>query len=334
MRILRWGMLAMYVALVIGWGAVAVWPESDIGALVVFAIAVGSQCLFLLGAGYKDLCRPIRRPRLLLPVAMAALMLGVLTFGLTLALAELLKLDGPTLGGQTLWICLGLNWLVWSVLLLAHTQHLGRFHAVHRLARYVFAGSLAELLASIPAHILVERRGGCFAGLGTGIGMLAGLGVMIWSFGPAIFLLFLQPVYQRQNGQSAGRYRLVRPERRDYQFQLRTLLVITVALSVILALVKTMWGQWLGASLAAVLVIYLAVAILMRLPLVMILSVIVVQAGLVWFGREDWPFLFLFVIPSLILSLPVLWFFTHRRSGRLEPGGSSNGAKEPVQDRS
>ena len=318
MRMLRWGMLALYAALVIGLLVIGLWPDNDLGALIVVLIAVGSQLIFLLGAGHRDLCRPIRRPRLLLPVTMAALMLAVLTFGLTLALAELVKLKHENPGGVFLWGCLAVSWIVWSVLLFAHTRDLGRFQAIQRLARYVFTGSLAEMLAGIPAHIFVERRGGCFAGIGTSIGIFAGLGVMLWSFGPAILLLFLQPAYEREHDDSPIRDRPARPRRSDYQFRLRTLLAVTVALSVILALLKSMWGQWLGASLAAVLVIYLAVTVLMRIPVVLILVAVAVHAGLIWFMRDNWLSLTLFVIPSILLSLPILWFFT-----RSSPDSSS-----------
>jgi hypothetical protein len=93
---------------------------------------------------------------------------------------------------------------------------------------------------------------------------------------------------------------------------------VTVALSVILALLKTMWGQWLGASLAAVLVIYLAVTVLMRIPIVLILVAVVVHAGLIWFMRDNWLGLTLFVIPSILLSLPILRFYT-----RSSPDSSS-----------
>ncbi|MCL4205376.1 MAG: hypothetical protein KJ000_23080 [Pirellulaceae bacterium] len=310
MRTLRWGMLALYAALVIGLCAIGLWPDNDLGVIIVFLIAIGSQAIFLLGAGHRDLCRPIRRPRLLLPATMAALMLAVLTFGLTLALAELLKLNQDNPGGVYLWGCLAVSWIVWSVLLFAHTRELGRFQAIQRLARYVFTGSLAELLAGIPAHIFVERRGGCFAGIGTAIGIFAGLGVMLWSFGPAILLLFLQPAYERAHDESPIRDRPARPRRSDYQFRLRTLLVITVALSVILALLKTMWGQWLGASLAAVLIIYLAVTVLMRIPVVLILVAVAVHAGVIWFLRDNWQGLALFAVPLILLSLPILRFFT------------------------
>ena len=78
MRILRWVLLILYVALVIGLGVLSVSPGSEIGLAISFAVAVIGLAVFILGAGRKDLCRPIRRPRLVLPVAAAAFMMAVL----------------------------------------------------------------------------------------------------------------------------------------------------------------------------------------------------------------------------------------------------------------
>jgi hypothetical protein len=41
--------------------------------------------------------------------------------------------------------------------------------------------------------VIVSRRPGCLVGLGTAIGIVAGCAVMIFSFGPAITILFLRP---------------------------------------------------------------------------------------------------------------------------------------------
>ena len=50
----------------------------------------------------------------------------------------------------------------------------------------LLAGSLAELLASIPSHLIVRRRPGCFVGIGTMMGIMAGVYVMLFCFGPMI----------------------------------------------------------------------------------------------------------------------------------------------------
>ena len=80
-----------------------------------------------------------------------------------------------------------------------------RYHAIFHLARLVFAGSVAEMLAAVPSHLIVSRRPGCLVGLATAIGILSGMYVMIWSFGPAIFLLFLQAARREIGGNGGGR---------------------------------------------------------------------------------------------------------------------------------
>ena len=75
--------------------------------------------------------------------------------------------------------------------LFVYCRGLDRFSIIGRLTGLIFAGSLAALLVSIPAHIIVSRRPGCFVGLVTALGIASGVYVMLWSFGPAILLLFL-----------------------------------------------------------------------------------------------------------------------------------------------
>lgn len=72
-----------------------------------------------------------------------------------------------------------------------------RFKFIANLAASLFIGSLAELLVTIPSHLIVSRRPGCLVGLGTMLGMAAGVYVLFWAFGPAILLLYLYPEYRR-----------------------------------------------------------------------------------------------------------------------------------------
>ena len=194
----RWILLLLYVVLICGLCALGMWPDGNWVPPILLAVTVTAQALFILGAGRKDLCRPIRRPRLLFPVAAASFMLAVLVVALTWALSELFRFQDPELGQVVLWGTLGASWLVWGVVLFVYTRRLQRYQAIFRLAQLVFIGSLAELLAAVPAHIFVTKRGGCFAGVITGLGILAGLFVMAWSFGPAIFLLFLHEAQRRE----------------------------------------------------------------------------------------------------------------------------------------
>ena len=70
MRIVRWLLLLFYLALVVGLVPMAV--RGDVWmTLVPLSVTVASLVVFILGAGHKDLCRPIRRLRVLMPVAVA-----------------------------------------------------------------------------------------------------------------------------------------------------------------------------------------------------------------------------------------------------------------------
>jgi hypothetical protein len=73
-----------------------------------------------------------------------------------------------------------------------------RYSALGRLAGAIFAGSLVELLATVPSHVIVSRRPVCLVGLGTMLGIIAGCYAMLFSFGPMIVLLFLRPRHRRE----------------------------------------------------------------------------------------------------------------------------------------
>ena len=196
MRVMRWVFLALYLALIIAFLGVT---QGEPAAFVMLGIFIAAQAMFIFGAGTIQLCRPIHRRRLVIPVIAAAFMFAALLAGFLMAIAELLKLDdGPDWVGILLMIGLGLSWIGWGILLYFHVRYRPRFRAISRIANMLFAGSLLELLATVPAHIIVSRRPGCLVGLMTMLGIVAGCSVMFFSFGPMILLLFLRPRYRRE----------------------------------------------------------------------------------------------------------------------------------------
>ncbi len=62
---------------------------------------------------------------------------------------------------------------------------------ISRLSRFLLAGSIVELLIAVPAHILVRGKNYCCAGISTFFGISTGIAVLLFSFGPAVFFLFL-----------------------------------------------------------------------------------------------------------------------------------------------
>ncbi len=309
MRAIRWLLLVLYFALIIGLGILAFRPDNNTGLVIVFSVAVISLITFIGGTASKDLWRPIRRPRLILPVISAAFMLAFLTTSLTAALDELLMANAFPAATWAGWAILAANWAFWSVLLFVYTRNLNRFGVIYQLAKLVFAGSLAELIATIPSHIIVTRRGTCFAGIGTGISLLAGLGVMMWSFGPGILMLFFRHVTVDQAASKASRLSTVAPHREQLQFGIRAVLLVTFAVSVIAGLSRTLWGKPFGIALAALLLFYLLSMLLMRQSTLRILVGLVVLVGSFYIFWGKWTMLAFILLPGSVLLLVFLYFY-------------------------
>ena len=192
LRWLRWVLLALYLALILGLGGIALFNAGEAFAVAVLVFTFSTQALFLLGSGKLELSRPIRGWRLVTPTAVAGLMLAILIGGTGLALSEVFYEEDGEWTAPALLALVAVSWIVWSLLLFIYCQGWERFTVIGKLTGLIFAGSLASFLVSIPAHIIVSRRPGCFVGLFTALGIASGVYVMFWSFGPAILLLFLR----------------------------------------------------------------------------------------------------------------------------------------------
>lgn len=201
MLVLRWVLLGLYLAVLLGLVVLAFMPEDMGPVLVLGAVLLGSQAFFILGAGTINLCRPIRKHRLWMPVTAAAFMLTLLMAGLWLGMSELFYLDqkmGEDYFLAVFCLAVGGGWIGWGVLLWVYARRWTRYQTLWRLSSLLFAGSLLELVASAPSHVITSRRPGCLAGIGTMLGIVAGVYVMLFSFGPMIVLLFLRPRYRRE----------------------------------------------------------------------------------------------------------------------------------------
>ena len=186
MRVLRWVFLALYLLLIL---ALLVMPlltdgGGDVaGVAIALGVMIVAQALLIFGSGTIALCRPIRRRRLLLPVLVAATMLALLVGGLCVALWELFYLDDTPhqdFLGFLVFGLIALSWIGWGVLLFSRLRDKPRYAVLRKLTTYVFAGSLAELLATVASHVIVSRRPGCLVGIGTAMGIIAGCAVMLF----------------------------------------------------------------------------------------------------------------------------------------------------------
>ena len=217
MKILRWVLLGLYIAVVIGLlgmsysGSMPHWMFLSVNALsgelfwTIFVIAITfiSQAVFILIPGTINLCRPIRRRRLVAPVIIASLMMTVLIIALFVSIIELLNIGGASWLNYVSFLIIGLSWIGWGIVFFIRYKETERYKALKGLISTMIAGSLIELLAAIPSHIIVSRRPGCFVGIGTACGIGGGIMVMLWAFGPGIILLFLREKRKAELGHNA-----------------------------------------------------------------------------------------------------------------------------------
>jgi hypothetical protein len=141
--------------------------------------------------------RPKARCPLALTVLASALMMGALVTGAIYSLCEFAF--GENAGDQshgilTNWIALGMGvaaWCGWALIFFRLSRTTEPQDFVSRLCKSLLKGSILELLIAVPTHIVARYRDYCCAGFMTFIGLTLGISVMLFSFGPGVFFLFV-----------------------------------------------------------------------------------------------------------------------------------------------
>jgi len=147
--------------------------------------------------------RPVTRRALLWPIIATGFAGGLLVLGTAATVSELLtyRSGDPqhvmallTEGNPAGWYAPALGllaWLVWTLVFYKMSRHREPRDLVSRQCRALLAGSILELLIAVPAHVVARNRDSCCGGLDTFIGLAFGISVMLFSFGPAAFFLFV-----------------------------------------------------------------------------------------------------------------------------------------------
>jgi hypothetical protein len=161
------------------------------------------------------------------------------------------------------------------------------------------------MLAAVPSHLIVSRRPGCLVGLATAIGIVAGIYVMMWSFGPAIFLLFLQEGRRQEVEQTAAADGPPAPHA-PFQFSLRTMLLVMLATGVVSGLLRAFWGRWPAAVVTAWVAMVLLLPLLTVSRWVLAAGLLGVLAGIVWAFWDEWQMLLILVLPAGVLGLVLM----------------------------
>ena len=194
--------LLILVALTVPVTMVAFAPDAKLSEVALaygywpywiwIAVMVLSQAaLLLVPVGTAGERPTVRRP-VLVPVLVGGLMTGLLVTGAIYCAWEFTFRDkGP---GNWIWWAAAaagmLIWVVWTFVFYGASRDSLPENVITRQCRFLLKGSILELLIAVPTHILARYRNYCCAGVMTFVGLTLGIAVMLFSFGPAVFLLF------------------------------------------------------------------------------------------------------------------------------------------------
>lgn len=87
-------------------------------------------------------------------------------------------------------------WLMWGLVFYRFAKTDEPEALVKRTTSWLLRGSILELLVAVPSHIIVRGRNDCCAPAGTFWGITTGLTVMLLSFGPGVFFLFVERMHR------------------------------------------------------------------------------------------------------------------------------------------
>ena len=141
--------------------------------------------------------RPMKRSAIA-----AAFAITLLSMGLLYSILDLFSEDffgefssiHPVLGCLFLLIHLFL-WCFWSVIFCIYWRQSEHYTWVGRVIRGLIAGSVLELFVAVPVY--ATRQEDCYCARGSYASLIFGATVLLWAFGPAVFLLFIREKQRR-----------------------------------------------------------------------------------------------------------------------------------------
>lgn len=166
-----------------------VFAETSVWSWLI--VIVAAQAAFL--AVPVDIAgrRPVKKRKMFSTVIAASFMMGLLVAGTTISFIEFIVHTEPS---KNLWwvtaAILVLSWVIWGYVFWQWGKKTTPENLIKRQCRYLFRGSILELLVVIPTHIVVRQREYCCAGSGTFTGIACGIAVMLFAFGPGVLYLY------------------------------------------------------------------------------------------------------------------------------------------------
>lgn len=182
------------------------WVRFKFRGSVVFAVAsfLLTQLLFFLPRKHWKIRLTASGRSMPCSLAAGAAVASVISVGLVAALLEIpdwwegLALTtriGPLnerfefLNFAGFWL-LPVFWILWTPIFFLYFRGPHAYGQLSRMIRTLIAGSILELLVSVPVYAFLPDRHRCYCARGSYTGIVFGATALVWIFGPAVALVF------------------------------------------------------------------------------------------------------------------------------------------------
>jgi len=174
--------------------------ENVINAILILGAVVNTQWLFLCPRGQLAIRFDAEGRPLVRSIIVAALLFTLLSTAMAATLLELLGWWDVT-NLAVVWMVMGVVWIVWTFIFYVYWRGKERKTYIIKTLKWLFGGSILELLVATPVHAMVWKRAAnnCYCSQGSYTGLVLGGVVLLWTFGPGLLLLFM---YEKQRRES------------------------------------------------------------------------------------------------------------------------------------
>lgn len=161
----------------------------QLGPWTIFFIIVTAQFALLRTPVAIARGKPVAQMSIWITVVTAALMMGLLVLGGGLSAWESMTNAEGTSGLWLAVLCSLASWIFW---IFYFRKIISNGRDMPKLQKCMWKGSILELLVAVPTHVVARQRDYCCAGCATFVGLVCGLSVMLFAFGPGIYFLFIE----------------------------------------------------------------------------------------------------------------------------------------------
>jgi len=167
---------------------------------ICLGVAIIAQAALLTVPVERAAQRPSTRRSVIPLIITASFTMAILIIGFVISMSEVISQENtyfylqdsvPLLVRLLPLVIFLLVWLFWAFIFFKLNKKTDTNSLIQHLCGLFLKGSILELLVAVPAYIYVKQRDNCCAGLMTFVGIAFGVAVMLFSFGPGIYFLFV-----------------------------------------------------------------------------------------------------------------------------------------------